>query len=212
MNLSVDLSMYFTESSNRDVRGDDESVSLVVIHAISLPPNRFGGDAVERLFANTLDPNAHPFYREIHHLRVSAHYFIRRDGELIQFVPPEMRAWHAGVSSWRGRERCNDFSIGIELEGCDTLPFEPVQYEALAELLADLCARFPIEGITGHSDIAPGRKTDPGPYFSWGRLRRLLEGMGGRGVADLVEPEGEADQDDAPLMRWPFPLDGRPGG
>lgn len=189
-----------------------EGVCLIVIHTISLPPNRFGGDAVERLFTNTLDPNAHPFYREIHHLRVSAHYFIRRNGELIQFVPPEMRAWHAGASSWRGRERCNDFSIGIELEGGDTLPFEHVQYEVLAHLLAELCGRFPIQGVTGHSDIAPGRKTDPGPYFSWGRLRRLLEGMGGRGVADLVEPEGEADQDDAPLMRWPFPLDGRPGG
>lgn len=195
-------------SPNADSRPFDCPVALIVIHAISLPPERFGGDGVARLFTNRLDPAAHPYYAGIHQLRVSSHYFIRRNGERICFVAPEMRAWHAGVSSWRGRERCNDFSIGIELEGCDTLPFEPVQYEVLAVLLAELCGRFPVEGITGHSDIAPGRKTDPGPYFSWGRLRRLLEAQGAVSVAARVEPDGGPE--DAFQMRWPFPLTGRP--
>ena len=166
------------------------------------PPKRSGG----RLMAAE-----HPYYAQIHTLRVSAHYFIRRTGETLCFVPPELRAWHAGVSSWRGRERCNDFSIGIELEGCDTLPFEPVQYEALAGLLADLCTRFPIAGITGHSDIAPGRKTDPGPWFSWGRLSTLLVAAGHAEVARLVTPEGAAAPGDDGLLRWPFPVTARPG-
>ncbi len=183
---------------------------MVVIHAISLPPDRFGGTGVEQLFTNTLDPNAHPYFAAIHHLRVSAHFFIRRTGETICFVPPELRAWHAGVSSWRGRERCNDFSIGIELEGCDTLPFEPAQYEALADLLAGLCERFPIEGITGHSDIAPGRKTDPGPMFAWGRLKRILEARHGARLAGLIEPLVEEPADEPLRMAWPFPLDERP--
>lgn len=161
-------------SPNYDARPADEIVSLLVIHAISLPPDCFGGPGVRQLFLNCLDPSEDPFYAEIQHLRVSAHYFIRRTGELIQFVPPEARAWHAGASSWRGRERCNDFSIGIELEGCDTLPFEPVQYHVLADLLDDLCRRFPVADIVGHSDIAPGRKTDPGPCFEWQRLRSSL--------------------------------------
>lgn len=194
-------------SPNCDLRPDDKDVRLVVIHAISLPPDRFGGSGVTQLFTNTLDPQAHPYYAGIHQLRVSAHFFIRRSGELIQFVDPEMRAWHAGVSSWRGRERCNDFSIGIELEGCDTLPFEAVQYEVLAGLLADLCERFPIEGITGHSDIAPGRKTDPGPYFAWERLRRLLAQ---RGAALVGLVEASSSMDDDACLRWPFPLSGRP--
>lgn len=197
-------------SPNRDPRPTGEACSLVVIHAISLPPNRFGGAAVEQLFTNTLDPNAHPYFATIHHLRVSAHFFIRRTGETICFVPPEMRAWHAGVSSWRGRERCNDFSIGIELEGCDILPFEPVQYEVLADLLADLCERFPIEGITGHSDIAPGRKTDPGPMFAWGRLKRILEARHGARLAGLIEAQAEESADEPLRMAWPFPLDERP--
>jgi AmpD protein len=114
--------------------------------------------------------DAHPYYATIHHLRVSAHYFIRRDGELVCFVDPDRRAWHAGVSCWNGRERCNDFSIGIELEGCDTMPFEPAQYERLAALIVELERRYPIEAVVGHSDIAPGRKTDPGPFFDWKRL------------------------------------------
>lgn len=197
-------------SPNHDTRAPGEAVSLVVIHAISLPPDRFGGSGVEELFTNRLDPAADPYYAGIHHLRVSAHYFIRRTGELIEFVPPELRAWHAGVSSWRGRERCNDFSIGIELEGCDTLPFEPAQYTVLAGLLADLCGRFPVEGVTGHSDIAPGRKTDPGPWFSWGRLRRELAAVGRPDLVARIEPDGAIEADDEASMRWPFPVAARP--
>ena len=197
-------------SPNCDQRpGGETDVSLVVVHAISLPPNRFGGDAVQRLFTNALNPNGHPFFREIYQLRVSSHYFIRRDGELIQFVPPEMRAWHAGVSSWRGRDRCNDFSIGVELEGCDTLPFEPVQYEVLAQLIVEFCGRFPIQGVTGHSNIAPGRKTDPGPLFSWRRLRGLLYSIAGGELADMVE---SGDEDGVRWMNWPFPIRDRPIG
>lgn len=197
-------------SPNHDARAPGEAVSLVVIHAISLPPDRFGGSGVEQLFTNRLDPAEHPYYAGIHHLRVSAHYFIRRTGELIEFVPPEVRAWHAGMSSWRGRERCNDFSIGIELEGCDTLPFEPAQYTVLAGLLADLCGRFPVEGVTGHSDIAPGRKTDPGPWFSWGRLRRELAAVGRPDLVARIEPDGAIEADDEASMRWPFPVAARP--
>ena len=196
--------------TNCDERPAGELPSLVVVHAISLPPDRFGGPAVEQLFTNRLDPSGHPYYATIHHLRVSAHYFIRRGGELVCFVPPEKRAWHAGVSSWRGRERCNDFSVGVELEGCDILPFEQAQYETLAGLLSELCGRFPVAGVTGHSDIAPGRKTDPGPYFSWGCLRRILIESGRGEVALLIEPEGEGESDDSDRMRWPFPLAGRP--
>lgn len=164
--------------SNHDERPSGEPVCLIVVHAISLPPDRFGGPGVEQLFTNCLDPDAHAYYASIQHLRVSAHYFIRRDGETICFVDPDRRAWHAGVSCWRGRERCNDFSIGIELEGCDTQPFEPVQYERLAALVAQLKRRFPIEAVVGHSDIAPGRKTDPGPFFDWARLDALLVAQG----------------------------------
>ena len=154
-------------SPNHDARPAGETVTLVVVHAISLPPDEFGGPGVEALFSNRLDPHAHPYYAAIAHLRVSAHFFIRRDGELVQFVATEQRAWHAGQSCWNGRERCNDFSIGIELEGCDTLPFEPVQYARLNTLLSALRARYPIAAVVGHSDIAPGRKTDPGPCFDW---------------------------------------------
>lgn len=196
--------------TNCDERPAGELPSLVVVHAISLPPDRFGGPGVEQLFTNRLDPAEHPYYATIHHLRVSAHYFIRRSGELVCFVPPEKRAWHAGVSSWQGRERCNDFSIGIELEGCDSLPFERGQYDTLSGLLVELCGRFPVAGVTGHSDIAPGRKTDPGPYFSWGRLRRILVEAGRGDVALLIEPKGEREGGDSDRMRWPFPLAGRP--
>ena len=159
-------------SPNFDARPGGEVPSLIVVHAISLPPDHFGGPGVEQLFTNTLDPGEHPYYATICHLRVSAHFFIRRDGELIQFVSADERAWHAGVSCWDGRERCNDFSIGIELEGCDTQPFELPQYARLAELLAILRSAYPIEVVVGHSDIAPGRKTDPGPCFDWARLDR----------------------------------------
>jgi AmpD protein len=153
-----------------DDRPDGEVISLAVIHAISLPPDQFGGDGVERLFTGRLDPAEHPYYQQIHTLRVSAHFFIRRDGRLIQFVPCRLRAWHAGESRWRGRERCNDFSLGIELEGCDEQAFESAQYACLVRLLGVLRLRYPIRDIVGHADVAPGRKTDPGPHFDWKRL------------------------------------------
>lgn len=145
-------------------------VPLLVIHNISLPPYRYGGDGVAQLFGNSLDPAADPFYATIAHLRVSAHFFIRRDGSLLQFVSTRQRAWHAGVSQWRGRERCNDFALGIELEGCDFEPFCHAQYRTLAALARLLQRECGIEAITGHEHIAPGRKTDPGPYFDWPRL------------------------------------------
>lgn len=157
-------------SPNCDERPPDESVRLVVIHAISLPPGEFGGPGIVDLFTNRLDPDAHPYYREIQGLRVSSHFLVRRDGSLLQFVPCSRRAWHAGVSTWMGRSSCNDFSIGIELEGCDQLAFEDAQYLALNRLLDELRRRYPIEALAGHSDIAPGRKTDPGPYFDWHRV------------------------------------------
>lgn len=204
------LTVRYLSSPNCDERPAEKAIGLIVVHAISLPPDRFGGAGVMQLFTNALSPDEHPYFARISHLRVSSHFFIRRRGDLICFVAPEMRAWHAGVSSWRGRERCNDFSIGIELEGCDTLPFEPAQYEALADLLADLCERFPIEGITGHSDIAPGRKTDPGPMFAWGRLKRILEARHGARLAGLIEPLAEEPADEPLRMAWPFPLDERP--
>lgn len=149
-------------------------IELAVIHAISLPPDEFGGDGVERLFTNRLEPDAHPYYAHIQALRVSSHFFIRRNGQLLQFVPIHARAWHAGASCWDGRNRCNDFSVGIELEGCDSLPFESQQYEVLADLVADLARACPLRALAGHSDIAPGRKTDPGPHFSWPRFAALL--------------------------------------
>ena len=155
--------------TNCDERPAGELPSLVVVHAISLPPDRFGGPGVEQLFTNRLDPSGHPYYAAIHHLRVSAHYFIRRGGELVCFVPPERRAWHAGVSCFDGREGCNDFSIGIELEGTDTLAYTDAQYRQLAAVTDLLITIYPAiaANITGHSDIAPGRKTDPGIGFDW---------------------------------------------
>lgn len=162
------------ESPNQDERPADAHVRLLVIHAISLPPGEFGGDGVARLFTNRLDPDGHEYYRDIHALRVSAHFFIRRDGSVIQFVSCTRRAWHAGVSRWRDLERCNDFSLGIELEGCDDQAFEAIQYIRLARLIRILQRAYPIEDIVGHADIAPGRKTDPGPCFDWVRLHRLL--------------------------------------
>jgi len=161
-------------SPNCDDRPAGAAVELLVIHNISLPPGEFGGAGIVDLFTNRLDPRAHPYYAAIAGLRVSAHFLIRRDGEVIQFVPCSRRAWHAGVSSWCSRERCNDYSVGIELEGCDDRPFEAVQYERLVALTRALRARYPVAGIVGHSDIAPGRKTDPGPCFDWTRFRALL--------------------------------------
>jgi AmpD protein len=161
-------------SPNSDPRPPGVVADLIVVHAISLPPEEFGGPGVEQLFTNCLDAAEHPYYATICQLRVSAHFFIRRDGEVLQFVPTPARAWHAGVSSWRGRARCNDFSIGIELEGSDTQPFEAVQYERLGHLIDALCRRHPITDVVGHSDIAPGRKTDPGPFFDWDMLRERV--------------------------------------
>ena len=161
---------YFIASPNHDLRPLGMPVCLAVIHAISLPPGAFGGDGIERLFTNRLDPEAHPYYREISDLRVSTHFLIRRDGDLVQYVACDLRAWHAGVSRWNGRERCNDFSIGIELEGCDEQPFADSQYARLNQLVAALRERYPIEAVVGHADIAPGRKTDPGPCFDWTRV------------------------------------------
>lgn len=159
-------------SPNCDERPAGELIRLIVIHNISLPPGQFGGDAVIALFTNRLDWDAHPYYQQIRGMRVSSHFFIRRDGHLIQFVPCTQRAWHAGVSCWRGRERCNDFSLGIELEGSDEIAFTDAQYATLNALLDTLCNAYPIEDIVGHSDIAPGRKTDPGPHFDWQRVAR----------------------------------------
>ena len=159
------------ESPNRDHRPPDSEITLIVIHNISLPPQQYGGDGVIRLFTNQLDPEAHPYYAEIHQLKVSSHFLIRRDGTLLQFVPCQQRAWHAGKSNWQGRENCNDFSIGIELEGSDFDAFEATKYVMLNRLLAALQQAYPIAAITGHSDIAPGRKTDPGPFFDWSLLQ-----------------------------------------
>lgn len=157
-------------SPNQDERPGGVAVSLVVVHNISLPPGEFGGPGVEQLFTNRLDPHAHPYYAGIQGLRVSAHFFVDRAGGVTQFVACGRRAWHAGVSVWQGRERCNDYSIGIELEGTDTMPFTDAQYATLNTLLAVLRRHYPIAGVTGHADIAPGRKTDPGPCFDWNRV------------------------------------------
>lgn len=156
-------------SPNQDER--PESPTLIVIHAISLPPNVFGGPYIAQLFMNQLEVQADPYFAEIAHLRVSAHFLIRRDGSVMQFVSTDRRAWHAGVSEFEGRSQCNDFSIGIELEGCDACPFEKKQYEVLNLLLRALRNRYSIRSVVGHSDIAPGRKTDPGPFFDWARVR-----------------------------------------
>lgn len=162
-------------SPNHDERPPDARVRLIVVHSISLPPGRFGGEAIEQLFTNRLDPAADPYFREVHRLRVSAHFLVRRDGQLLQFVATSRRAWHAGASCWRGRERCNDFSIGIEVEGADDQDFTASQYERLATLVRRLRERHPVEAIVGHADIAPGRKTDPGPHFDWRLLRELTD-------------------------------------
>lgn len=161
-------------SPNCDDRPEDTPVSMIVVHGISLPPGEFGGDAIERLFTNGLDADAHPAFAAIAAVRVSAHYLVRRDGTLVQFVACTRRAWHAGESSWRGRPRCNDFSVGVELEGADNIAYEPMQYATLGRLVRALRRRYPIADIVGHSDIAPGRKTDPGAAFDWTRLAREL--------------------------------------
>ncbi|MFA6120326.1 MAG: 1,6-anhydro-N-acetylmuramyl-L-alanine amidase AmpD [Sideroxydans sp.] len=156
-------------SPNHDVRPAGTSITLLVIHNISLPPDEFGGPAICEFFTNALDCSAHPYYERLKGLEVSSHFLVRRDGRIVQFVSCNRRAWHAGVSEWQGRARCNDFSIGIELEGSDFVPFESAQYQALAKLTRLLRRAYPIRDITGHSNIAPGRKTDPGPFFDWDR-------------------------------------------
>jgi AmpD protein len=160
-------------SPNHDDRPPGTEISLLVLHAISLPRGKYGGDAIERLFCNTLDTAA-PSFAALAGLRVSSHFLIRRDGELVQFVPIDKRAWHAGVSSWRGRERCNDFSIGVELEGTDDATFTAFQYQALFSLVKKLGRSLPLRAIAAHSDVAPGRKTDPGAGFDWPRLLQSL--------------------------------------
>ena len=161
-------------SPNCDARPENARVELIVIHAISLPPGEFGGPWIDALFQNRLDPRAHDYFREIAGLEVSAHFLIRRDGELRQYVSTDERAWHAGVSCWNGRSRCNDFSIGIELEGADDVPFAEPQYETLTALTRALFARYGILALAGHSEVAPGRKTDPGPWFEWARYRASI--------------------------------------
>jgi N-acetyl-anhydromuramoyl-L-alanine amidase len=161
-------------SPNCDARPAGARISLLVIHGISLPPGEFGGPWIVELFTNRLKTDAHPYFAKVANQKVSAHFLIRRDGSLAQFVPCSMRAWHAGVSDWRGQERCNDFSIGIELEGADDVPYTDAQYTMLAALTRALRRRYPIRDIVGHCDIASGRKTDPGPAFDWKRFRRLI--------------------------------------
>ncbi len=165
-------------SPSCDARPDPADISLLVVHAISLPPGRFGGPWIDRLFTNALDPRAHPYFRKIHRLEVSSHLCVFRDGSVTQYVPFDRRAWHAGTSQFEGRSRCNDFSIGVELEGCDDQPFTPVQYRRLGAIAAVLMQAYPaitVPRIVGHSDIAPGRKTDPGPRFDWLRLHAEID-------------------------------------
>jgi AmpD protein len=161
-------------SPNWDERPTGTQIALLVVHSISLPPGEFGGQAIAALFTNTLDFSGHPYYETLRNLKVSAHFLIRRDGELVQFVPCAKRAWHAGASTWRRCERCNDFSVGVELEGADDQAYADAQYLSLSRLLLALRSRYPIVDVVGHADIAPGRKTDPGPAFDWGHLREFL--------------------------------------
>jgi AmpD protein len=183
MDLRVDLESGLLRgarqiaSPNYDSRPAGAEADLIVIHGISLPPGEFGGPWIDRLFTNSLPADVHPYFAEVGSLRVSSHVVVARGGAVTQYVPFAQRAWHAGKSSYQGREACNDFSVGVELEGTDTLPYEPAQYGALAQVVAALCAAYPRlspDRLVGHSDIAPGRKTDPGPAFDWPRARRLI--------------------------------------
>jgi N-acetyl-anhydromuramoyl-L-alanine amidase len=169
-------------SPNYDARPEGVEPELIVVHGISLPPGDFGGPWIERLFTNALPPDMHPYFAEIDGLRVSAHLVVARDGGLTQFVSFNDRAWHAGESHFEGRSACNDFSIGVELEGVDTIPYEGAQYETLAQVvvaLRDAYPRLSPERMVGHSDISPGRKTDPGPAFDWQRVRRGIAAVRG---------------------------------
>lgn len=165
-------------SPNQDERPADRPIDLLVLHNISLPPDEYGGPWIDALFQNRLDPDAHPYFRQVHRLRVSAHLLIRRDGELVQYVPLHHRAWHAGTSCFEQRKNCNDFSIGIELEGSDHIAYSGQQYAVLTQTIRQIMQRYPLitpERIIGHCHIAPRRKTDPGPAFDWVRLRGLLQ-------------------------------------
>jgi AmpD protein len=165
-------------TNNFDDRPDPKDISLIVIHCISLPPGEFGNDYIGQLFCNQLDPNGHPYFKDIYQLTVSAHLLIKRDGHCIQYVPFDKRAWHAGKSTYENRERCNDFSIGIELEGTELIAYTDQQYLQLAAVIQCLLETYPnlsSQRITGHCDIAPGRKTDPGASFDWQRLYSLLQ-------------------------------------
>lgn len=167
----------YIHTSHQDQRPETQEISLLVIHNISLPPNQFGGDYINDLFTGQLDPKVHPYFREISQLRVSAHCLIKRDGGIIQFVPFDKSAWHAGFSSYQGRDRCNDYSIGVELEGADHIPYSDAQYLALASLSKEIMSHYPGIGlgqIVGHNDIAPRRKSDPGVAFDWARFRQML--------------------------------------
>jgi AmpD protein len=164
-------------SPNHDARPDGVQADLIVVHGISLPPGEYGGPWIDRLFMNTLPGEAHPYFAQVAPLHVSAHLAVRRDGEITQYVRFDRRAWHAGRSAYEGRPECNDFSVGIELEGTDSDPYEEAQYDSLAAVVAALCAAYPRLSpgrLAGHSDVAPGRKTDPGPAFDWPRARRLI--------------------------------------
>ena len=167
----------YVHSAHFNLRPDPNEISLLVIHNISLPPNQFGGDYIKDFFTGTLDPEAHPYFKKIYQLRVSAHCLIRRDGHIVQFVPFKHSAWHAGVSSFQGRPKCNDYSIGIELEGTDDIPYTAEQYSALANVCSNIMLHYPnigIAQIVGHNDIAPMRKTDPGQAFDWPGFRQML--------------------------------------
>jgi AmpD protein len=184
--LDVDAtSGYLTQvrqvaSPNFDARPGSIAPDLIVVHGISMPPDEFGGPWIDALFTNTLPVDAHPHFKEVVALRVSSHLLIRRDGEIVQYVSFNERAWHAGASNYCGRERCNDFSIGVELEGADTIAYEPIQYRVLANTIDALCSAYSSlsrERVVGHSDIAPGRKTDPGESFDWPRLKALMRSL-----------------------------------
>jgi len=179
----IDQGLYqgarYLASRNHDSRSDPDDISLLVVHGISLPPGRFGGPYIDQLFTNSLNPEEDPYFAGIHQLRVSSHLLIRRDGEVVQYVPFSLRAWHAGVSVYDGREGCNDYSIGIELEGTDEIAYEPIQYQRLAEVSQEIMLEYPHitkQRIVGHCDIAPGRKTDPGAAFDWTHYFTLLQG------------------------------------
>lgn len=178
------------DSPNFGPRPPGVVVDLVVLHSISLPPGQYGGDHIERLFCNRLDWDAHPYFAAIRGLEVSSHFVIRRDGRVLQFVSCDDRAWHAGRSHWRGRDNCNDFSIGVELEGLEGETFEAAQYRVLSRLLRALRQRHPIAAVAGHEHVAPGRKIDPGPGFDWNGLARRLQWSARRFPEGVVAPRG----------------------